>query len=311
MITDGQTDARHPIQVVVRRTGLKPDLIRAWERRYRAVEPRRSSSGRRVYTDRDVARLLLLRQAILGGRRIGDIAHMGEEELQTLVAEDRQAFEDRESTVSSSGPVSVRDLMEALRRFDNRGFETLLRRAEEASPPSEYLQELVVPLMREVGEAGQKGQIRIYHEHLATALVRRRLESMLDDLRPENTAWPIIVTTPAAQIHELGALMASVIANARGWDATYLGVNMPAEEIAAASTAISARAIALSLVHPPDDPGVVNEVRKLRRIVAPEVPILLGGRALRSYAPRLDVAGLLKLRSLGEFERVLDGLRRG
>ena len=48
---------RHPIQVVVRRTGLSADLLRAWERRYAAVEPGRTSTGRRLYSDRDIERL--------------------------------------------------------------------------------------------------------------------------------------------------------------------------------------------------------------------------------------------------------------
>jgi hypothetical protein len=45
---------RHPIGVVSRRTGLGQDVIRAWERRYGAVVPQRTDTGRRLYTDEDV-----------------------------------------------------------------------------------------------------------------------------------------------------------------------------------------------------------------------------------------------------------------
>ena len=61
----------HPIKVVSRRTGLTPHVIRAWEKRYHAVTPKRTRTNRRVYTDEDVERLLLLRRATLAGRSIG------------------------------------------------------------------------------------------------------------------------------------------------------------------------------------------------------------------------------------------------
>ena len=70
------SETKHPIQIVSRRTGLSADVIRAWERRYKAVKPSRSSNGRRLYSDNDVKKLMLLQRIISGGRRIGDIAKL-------------------------------------------------------------------------------------------------------------------------------------------------------------------------------------------------------------------------------------------
>ena len=80
----------HPIRVVARRTGLTPDVLRAWEKRYKAVEPDRSS-GRRLYSDADVDRLLLLRRATLGGRSIGQVAGLSTAELEELTRADDEA----------------------------------------------------------------------------------------------------------------------------------------------------------------------------------------------------------------------------
>ena len=76
---------RHPIGVVARRTGLKPDLIRAWERRYGAVEPGRSETRRRFYSDADIERLLLLRRAVGTGRGISQVAGLSNQELEALI----------------------------------------------------------------------------------------------------------------------------------------------------------------------------------------------------------------------------------
>src|ERR687895_1311192 len=83
--------ARHPIGVVAERTGLSPDLLRVWERRYRAVEPSRSLDGQRAYSDGDIERLRLLRLATAAGRSISQVATLGTEELARLVHEDEAA----------------------------------------------------------------------------------------------------------------------------------------------------------------------------------------------------------------------------
>ena len=85
-------DPRHPIKVVARRTGLTPDVLRVWEKRYRAVSPTRLDTGRRLYSDADVERLLLLRRATLAGRRIGQVAKMPNAELEPLVVDDETAM---------------------------------------------------------------------------------------------------------------------------------------------------------------------------------------------------------------------------
>ncbi len=85
------SEPKHPIQVVVRRTGLTADVIRVWERRYDAVRPQRSDTNRRLYSDDDVERLRLLRKATLSGRRIGDVARYSDDELRQLTADDAEA----------------------------------------------------------------------------------------------------------------------------------------------------------------------------------------------------------------------------
>ncbi|NIP80241.1 MAG: MerR family transcriptional regulator [Gemmatimonadetes bacterium] len=72
-----KSGARHPIGVVSERTGLTPDVLRVWERRYGVVEPSRSDGGQRLYTDADIERLRLLHLATLAGRSIGQVVELG------------------------------------------------------------------------------------------------------------------------------------------------------------------------------------------------------------------------------------------
>lgn len=286
--TETEDLGRHPMKVVLRRTGLKADLVRAWERRYEAVTPSRSGSGRRLYSDSDVQRLQLLRQAVEAGRRIGDVASLPVDDLERLVEEDFQAERDRSLPLPSqngqpTGEATIDTLMSLLRRSDAIGFERALRIAERQRTPREYVDLLISPLVVRIGSASRNGELRIFQEHLATAVLRGRLSCLLLELQERNDGPRLILTTPVGQIHELGALIAGVVAAAEGWSVLYLGVNLPAEEIAAAARQQRARLVALSLVHPADDHGLVHELRRLRQMLPQEVPICLGGRAAAPY----------------------------
>src|SRR5512140_1340838 len=85
------TESRHPVRVVTRRTGLSVDVLRAWERRHHVVTPQRTPSGHRLYSDRDIERLVLLYRATLAGRHIGQLAPLGGRALAALVHQDASA----------------------------------------------------------------------------------------------------------------------------------------------------------------------------------------------------------------------------
>src|SRR5687767_4013223 len=129
--------ARHPIGVVAERTGLSPDVLRVWERRYRAVEPSRAADGQRAYSDADVERLRLLRLSTQAGRSIGQVARLATEELTRLVREDEDAARQRVSRLGErAGPApATEDVERALdlaRAVDAPGLESFLRRSAAA-----------------------------------------------------------------------------------------------------------------------------------------------------------------------------------
>ena len=283
-IQEVSTEPKHPIQVVARRTGLTADLLRVWEKRYEAVSPGRSATSRRLYSDADVHRLLLLRRATLGGRRIGQVAGLSTEELETLVATDEAAAAAAPRGPGSSRARASRDshlaaCLDAVKNLDGDGLEAALSGAAVALGTPELTRKVLVPLMQTLGDDWRDGKVRVFEEHLASSMVRSVLGALRVAQTPEPGAPELIVTTPSGQVHELGALMAASMAASQGWKVTYLGPNLPAEEIVAAVERRGARAVALSVVFPADDARLYDELRRLRRLLPDRVPILAGGRA--------------------------------
>lgn len=301
--------SRHPIQVVSRRTGLSAEVIRAWERRYRVVTPLRAAGSRRLYSDIEIERLRRLYKLTQAGRRIGDIASLSDAQLADLLAEDEAAAAARPS-VPAAPPASAREHLEAclhaVEEMDPRALDAALGRAAVALSLPLLLEEVVAGVLREVGRRWRSGELRVSQEHLASARIRTFLGALhRNSASPEGGGPKLVVSTPRGHLHELGALMAAVVAAADGWSTLYLGPGTPAEELAAAAIRGRARAVALSLPYVADELHLLDELRRLRHELPAEVPVLVGGGATASRRELLEQSGAVVLPGLADLRREL------
>ena len=289
---------------VARRTGLSAHQIRVWERRYQAVVPRRSAGGHRLYSEGDVERLLLLRQLIDAGHHIGQVAGLEPAQLRSLAAPGP-----RRGPVPGAAPAALDRCVDAARRLDASTLEVELAHAHAEYGQHALVEQLIAPLLTRIGELWHQGALSIASEHLASVVVR----SFIARLHPagaSTTAAPtLLTTTPAGQRHELGALLAAHAALAAGWQALFLGADLPAGEIAAACGRTAARAVALSLVFPADDPQLPGELARLRGQLDPQVLLLVGWRAAPAYQAAIAAAGGRIVADLATFRRELDQQR--
>jgi len=142
------------------------------------------------------------------------------------------------------------------------------------------------------------------------AVVCRFIGNLRTSFQVSAAAPHVVATTPAGQLHEIGALLATVVATSEGWNSTFLGPNLPAEEIAGAVAQKGAKAVLLSIVYPGDDPHLGGELVKLRRLLGDDIALLVGGRAASHYQRFLHRAGATTLANLSELRDCLNSLRR-
>lgn len=303
---------QYSIKAVAQRTGLTPHVIRVWERRYGAVEPGRTGTNRRLYSGEEIQRLALLRQAIAVGHRIGNIARLSSEQLESLVGEASLST----ATVLHRGQAHDADVaryieegLEAVRRMDADRFDAVLRQALIVLGHQGLLRRVVAPLAQKLGELWQEGILSAAHEHHASAALRQFLFKTARPFVHGESGPCLVVTTPTGQLHELGAVMISSAAINVGWRVAYLGVSLPAAEIAGAARQRQASVVALSIVYPTDDPGLPGELLRLREYLGSEVRLIVGGRAAPAYLDAIEKAGGVLMVDLGEFYRLLDDVR--
>ncbi|MFZ0710253.1 MAG: MerR family transcriptional regulator [Terrimicrobiaceae bacterium] len=299
----------YPIQVVVRETGLTAHVLRVWERRYRAVVPQRTDTQRRLYSDEDVERLKLLRQLTLMGHPIGSVANLPREELKARVdAQSGQGPAIGQKPAVPDAPI-IRDCIQAVRAFDLEGLNSLLDRAAVVSGYNALLRHVIAPLSQRLGALWDEGDLKISHEHFATAAIRSFLLNPARQYAGENSHSTLVAATPQGQLHELGAVMATALAAEQGWRAVYLGPSLPAAEIAGAALQNRARAVALSVIYPADDPNLERELYDLRRFLRADVAILIGGRASEHYRTAIDSIGAILVNDLARLQVELAKIR--
>jgi DNA-binding transcriptional MerR regulator len=298
-------DARYRIGTAARLTGLSTHAIRVWERRYGALSPDRSQGGARLYSEEEVARLRLLKRAVDRGHPIGQIVALDALELERLAG--AQSPLEPASPRTTTGEPLLDELLDAVHRFDSLRAEQLLERARARHSARTLLREVLSPLLRRVGDAWAGGKICVASEHVATALVRDYAGALLRQFPRDPEAETLVITTPAGELHEIGALLASATAAMQGFGALYLGPNLPAPEIARAALGSQSRLVALSIVDL-DTELAAKEISALSRLLPRDVDIVLGGARARAVAASLDFRARV-LDDLDEFERFLSTRR--
>ena len=307
MTTHGSERPLHPISVVAARTGLSPDVLRVWERRYGVVEPARDEAGRRLYTDADVERLRLLAQATEGGRSISQLLDLDGAELAELVRSDETARRQpaRPLAAESADALVARAFARAS-AHDAAGLDGELSRAAAVLGAARFLDAVVAPLFRRIGEAWHAGELGIAQEHLATGVANAVMARMRTALPVDGAAPAIVVATPAGERHEIGAQLVAGAATLEGWRVFYLGADLPAADIGRAVRAVGARVVALSIVYPADDARVADELRALRETLPTDVEMVIGGSGVRRLKGVDALPGVTVLSDLAGLRALLN-----
>lgn len=276
---------------VVRATGLSPELLRAWERRYGAVEPIRTPGGSRRYRPGDVERLTQLKAAVDAGHRISEVARWSAARWVQFLDDGRPA------TLPA-----VDAILEALADLDGRRAEELLSFQLASLGPVTFAREIALPLLEAIGFLWTQRHACVASEHLGSALLRTMLGAALRQPSPAG-APRVVFTTLADERHELGALVAALVARGAGVDPLYLGPDLPAEEIAVAVERSGAVAVALGALAGDDDEWRA-ELTRLRTLIDARIQVWVGGPISHGSLPE----GTAWITELDDFERRVSAL---
>lgn len=308
-----QTKPLYTIGHVSQRTGLTTHVIRAWEKRYRAVVPDRSSKNRRLYTEDDVQRLHLLKKITDAGHTISQVAQFGSSELLNLIQRDapsvpRPPNSNRRPPRQPAAADYYQLCLSTVLNLDTDSLERAYDQAAIDLTRLALLRDVIVPLFEEIGKLWISGSLKILNEHMATSVTRTFLLNMLRATDISDSAPRIVIATSVGQWHDMGALVVALTAAEYGWHPLYYGPNLPAEEIASAVRQNRARAVAISITHLLDQHPIIDELRKLRRYVGKDVALFVGGRCVQDHPQILAEADAKYAESFDQLRQDLNSL---
>lgn len=297
---------RYPIRAVSKLTGISVDTLRAWERRYAVVEPERDERGR-LYSEEDVERLKLLRQLVEVGHAIGRVAVLTSDELRALLTRgpDPVPYDGP----SPSAPADVGALKAAVERFDAPALRRELTRLAAILPARTLAREVALPLLQQVGEAWHEGRYTVAQEHLVTAELRSLIGALARLHAVPESSPRLMLATPPGEQHELGTLVAALVASGSGFMTFYLGPGLPPAEVVNAARRVGPRAVVLGYTGAESAPEGLAALVELARTLPPGVECWVGGAGAASAAAALPADRVLLLEDLDAYERHLGRLR--
>ncbi len=239
-----------------RRTGVSRDTLRAWERRYGLLRPVRTEGGFRLYSADDE-------------RRIRDMQrHL---ERGVAAAQAARLVEAGGAAEGSASPSQPGDLFDRLLAFDDEAANHLLDRAVSRLSAESVLQELVLPVLRRIGDGWERGEVSIAQEHFASNLVRGRLLGLARGWDQGSGPRALLACAPG-ELHDIPLIAFGIALRARGWRIVYLGADTPLETVREAAVTVEPDLIVVAASRP--EPEV--DLEELRRL-GDATPLALAG----------------------------------
>jgi DNA-binding transcriptional MerR regulator/methylmalonyl-CoA mutase cobalamin-binding subunit len=270
------------IHMAAEMSGVSEGLIRAWERRYGVLKPRRTASGYRNYTEADIEVLRRLKKLTEEGVAIAEAVRL----LPQLRREAKEFVEAREGPRKAPQAEQVarwrQEVLVAAERLDQQTVEAILDEAMASLPPVAFFEELLVPLQREVGERWHSGSLTVAEEHLVTQAARQRVLTLLHQA-PRRARRHVVCACLPLEDHELGLMGAALRFRHAGWRVTFLGARTPAEHLGRVVRAVQPDLVALSAVGTDEREPLGKTLAAIAERLPKGTRVVVGGPAASAH----------------------------
>ena len=233
------SEALFNLKAVVRQTGVKPDTLRAWQRRYGLPSPSRSPGGHRLYSQRDIDTIKWLTARQQEGLSIKRAV----EQWRTIEADGRDPLQEPVAAATQSAvpqPLYTggetleqmrHDWLDACLAYDEQKATMILNQAFALYPPETVAVQLLQRAVAQVGQGWYQGDVTVQQEHFCSAQIVARLETLVMAAPPPSRPGRIMVACPPDEHHIIGPLLLTFLLRRRGWEVIYLGADVPTERL--------------------------------------------------------------------------------
>ncbi len=265
-------EPRYNTKAVVRETGVPADTFRAWERRYHVPIPHRTTTGQRLYSERDIALIRWLRERTDDGLTISQAIRLLEPGAEADVAPDAPA----------AWPLLEQQLFDALLRLDASAAEAVLGEAFALYSVDDVCLKLIAPVLREIGVGWHAGTVSVGQEHFASQMLRRKLQQLLAVYDVVSGHATIVAACAPGEYHDIGLLILALLLVRRGYRVVYLGADMPLDGLLPVVEQVGADLVCLSTMTAATSAAIEVIAGALRRLPAQPI-VVVGGDGITDF----------------------------
>ena len=271
---------KYSIKDLEKISGIKAHTIRMWERRYGLIEPQRTETNIRFYSDCDLKRLLNVSILNHNGIKISHIAGLTDAEIKSRVLD--------LSIDGRSSSVQIESLMVAMLELDETKFlnglsSSIIKLGFEVS-----VETVLFPFLERIGVLWQAGTINPAQEHFISNLIRQKLFVAIDNemQSPVQNGPRILMFLSEHEQHEIGLLFYNLLARKEGMNVVYLGAGVPLEDLSLVHRLRPADVFMTSFITAMDKQEMEDLLREYRQRF-PEIPFYLSGLQMELLQPEL------------------------
>lgn len=271
---------KYSIKDLEKISGIKAHTIRMWERRYGLIEPQRTETNIRFYSDCDLKRLLNVSILNHNGIKISHIAGLTDAEIKNRVLD--------LSIDGRSSSVQIESLMVAMLELDETKFlnglsSSIIKMGFEVS-----VETVLFPFLERIGVLWQAGTINPAQEHFISNLIRQKLFVAIDNemQSPVQNGPRIIMFLSEHEQHEIGLLFYNLLARKEGMNVVYLGAGVPLEDLSLVHRLRPADVFMTSFITAMDKQEMEDLLREYHKRF-PEIPFYLSGLQMELLQPEL------------------------
>lgn len=258
-----------------RRSGVSPELLRAWERRYGLLQPTRSEGGLRLYTETDLGRVRTMQRHLTAGLAAAEAARLA-------------AASPAEAAAPAAAPsTALTELEAAFAAMDEPAAHAVLDEVLAVTTLDTALSSVLVPYLRELGDRWARGQASVAEEHFASGVLRGRLFGLARDWA-RGLGEPCLLACAPGEQHDLGLIAFGLALRTRGWRIGYLGADTPIESVASAAESFAPVFVVISSVRAERFEASADGLRRLAAAQA----VCLGGQGASDASLDFEVLRL-------------------
>lgn len=273
----------YPIRTVSSLTGVNSITLRAWERRYGLIKPVRTPKGHRLYTQNDIDQIQLVLELLDKGISIGQVKdYLKEKSTPTT-----------RKTATDPWSNYQRRMLNAIVRFDTNALDQTYNDALSIYPIDLVTKQLILPLLKQLGERWADNEGSVAEEHFFGAYLRNKLGARFHHYPATNDGPLLLAACLPGEQHEVGLMLFCLSALNQGYRLVYLGADTPFTELPIPIERSHASAILLSGSIDPQTSVLSDELAGLVKSV--EVPVFVGGKTAVKHTDDIIAAGAIPL----------------